>query len=74
MTCLEIVSQLYANSVLNKETTVVFRDSNDTTLITFNNIADFFKNSTFIQYSNTTYLAFHYIKSSNQIRVTIETT
>lgn len=73
MTCLELVSQLYANSWLNKETSVVFRDSNDTTLVTFNNITDFFKNSTFIQYANTGFLAFHYIKSSNQIRVTIET-
>lgn len=73
MTCLEIVSQLYANSVLNKDTSVVFRDNGDNVLITFNNMADFFKNSTFIQYANTTYLAFHYIKSSNQIRITIET-
>lgn len=73
MTCLEIVSQLYANSVLNKETSVVFRDSNDTVLVTFSSITDFFKNSTFIQYANTSFLAFHYIKSSNQIRVTIET-
>ena len=73
MTCLEIVSQLYANSVLNKESSVVFRDSNDTLLVSFNNITDFFKNSTFIQYANTSYVAFHYIKSSNQIRITIET-
>lgn len=73
MTCLEIASQLYANNVLTKNTSIVFRDSNDTTLVTFNNMTDFFKNSTFIQYANTEFLAFHFIKSSNQLRITIAT-